>query len=92
MDWIVAFSHSNVFERWVSIALTEGRNRQIRKMIKSLGLTVVSLHRTSFAGINLKGLAEGNWLELSEKEMTVIQDAISAAAHSPTTVPIEYDE
>jgi len=66
--------------RTVEFTLMEGRNRQIRKMAEAVGLTVVRLHRTSFAGIGLKGLTEGNWCELSEKEMEVIQLAVQATS------------
>jgi len=47
-------------------------------MCAALGYEVVNLHRTSFSGISLKGLSEGNWKELTEKEMKVIQDAVAA--------------
>ena len=39
----------------LEFTLTEGRNRQIRKMTESLGYSVISLHRTKFCGISLKG-------------------------------------
>lgn len=32
------------------------------------------------AGLTLRGLKEGNWLELTEKEMIIIQDAVANAA------------
>lgn len=63
----------------LQITLIEGRNRQIRKMAEAVGLNVVALHRVTFAGITLKGLSEGNSLELSEKEMKIIQSALSQA-------------
>ena len=66
--------------RNVEIVLTEGRNRQIRKMAEALGLAVVNLHRTTFAGINLKGLSEGNWAEFSEKEMQIVKEALAASS------------
>lgn len=62
--------------RRLEITLTEGRNRQIRRMCESLGLQVMGLHRVNFAGIGLKGLARGNWCELDEAEMGVIQKAL----------------
>jgi len=37
------------------MTLVEGRNRQIRKMMQALGLTVVRLHRIEFMGIYLEG-------------------------------------
>ena len=49
--------------------LIEGRNRQIRKMVAAVGLEVVELHRTHFAGISLKGLSSNNWAELTAQEM-----------------------
>lgn len=58
--------------------LTEGRNRQIRRMSEAVGLNVKLLHRTQFAGISLKGLKEGDWLELNEKEMKIIKSALKS--------------
>ena len=67
----------------LQFTLTEGRNRQIRKMCSSLGYTVVDLHRTMFSGISLKGLSAGNWKELTENEMVIIQKAIKANTWAP---------
>jgi pseudouridine synthase len=61
----------------LEILLTEGRNRQIRKMVEAIGYQVMSLHRTSFSGITLSGLSEDNWAELNEKEMSIILKSIS---------------
>lgn len=60
----------------LQFTLREGRNRQIRRMAEAVGLTVVALHRTSFAGIGLKGVSEGNWAELSADEMRIIQKSL----------------
>ena len=38
-------------------------------MVSAVGLEVVALHRTQFAGITLKGLSRNNWAELTEREM-----------------------
>lgn len=51
------------------IVLYEGRNREIRKMCESLGLTVIRLKRTEIAGIKLGMLPQGRWRELNEKEV-----------------------
>ena len=55
-------------------------------MVSAIGFEVERLHRISFSGITLKGLSEGNWLELSEVEMKVIQDSVSAAEQSNDAV------
>ena len=62
--------------RKLEFTLMEGRNRQIRKMVEAIGCNVMTLHRTSFAGITLKGLSQGNWMELNEKEMEILQKAL----------------
>ncbi|MBQ7288374.1 MAG: rRNA pseudouridine synthase [Clostridia bacterium] len=49
--------------------ITEGRNRQIRRMCEAVGLTVIRLKRTEIAGVKLGMLPQGKWRELNEKEM-----------------------
>lgn len=49
--------------------ITEGRNRQIRRMCEAVGLTVIRLKRTEIAGVRLGMLPTGKWRELNEKEM-----------------------
>lgn len=43
----------------VEIALREGRNRQVRKMLEAVGHPVSALRRVSFAGVELEGLLSG---------------------------------
>ena len=52
------------------IILTEGRNRQIRRMCQALGYRVTQLHRVRIMSITIKGLEEGEWKELTEKEQS----------------------
>ena len=49
--------------------MREGRNRQIRKMMEEVGHPVVRLHRVSFGGIKLVGLARGQCRRLTRKEI-----------------------
>ncbi|MEW6248016.1 MAG: pseudouridine synthase [Nitrospirota bacterium] len=50
------------------IVLTEGRNRQIRRMCQALGYRVVSLQRVRIMHITLHGLRPGQWKNLTEQE------------------------
>lgn len=50
------------------IILTEGKNRQIRRMCELLDLKVVSLKRTRIGKLHLGNLAEGEWRYLSKNE------------------------
>lgn len=58
----------------VEITITEGRNRQVRRMFESLGFNVIFLKRVEIAGIRLGGLARGAWRYLSPKEIKKLKE------------------
>jgi 23S rRNA pseudouridine2605 synthase len=64
---------------WLLIELTEGRNRQIKRMGEAVGHPVRRLHRSRYAGIGLKGLRAGEWRPLSRDEVA----RVSRAAGEP---------
>ena len=53
----------------ITIEITEGRNRQVRKMCEAVGFPVKKLKRISFAGITLDGLTVGDYRELKPHEV-----------------------
>jgi len=59
------------------IVLTQGLNRQIRRMCDYLNYDVTSLKRTRIMNVNLEGIKVGEWRELTEKEMLEINNMIS---------------
>jgi pseudouridine synthase len=59
-------------ERAFRIILKEGRNRQIRRMVRRLGNEVVELKRTRVASVRLGRLAEGAWRHLSAEEVAAL--------------------
>ena len=50
------------------IILKEGKNRQIRRMVRKVGSTVVDLKRIRFSNITLSGINDGQWRFLTEAE------------------------
>lgn len=51
------------------IILTQGLNRQIRRMSKALGYNVIELERIRICSINVEGIDLGKWRHLSEEEV-----------------------
>jgi 23S rRNA pseudouridine2604 synthase len=58
------------------IILTEGRNRQIRRMCQALGYRVIKLHRTRIMHMTIKGLGSGEWKELTAQEREQLLQAL----------------
>ncbi|MCZ2723065.1 23S rRNA pseudouridine(2604) synthase RluF [Marinomonas sp. 15G1-11] len=58
------------------IVLTQGLNRQIRRMCEYLGYDVVRLKRTRIMNVRLEALRPGQWRDLTEDEMTQINGAV----------------
>jgi 23S rRNA pseudouridine2605 synthase/23S rRNA pseudouridine2604 synthase len=58
------------------IQLKEGRNRQIRRMVKKTGHHVTALKRVRVANIELGALPEGAWRHLTEKEIQQLLKSI----------------
>ncbi len=55
---------------WLEMTLTQGVNRQIRRMCRDLGLTILKLERIAHAGVSLGNLPEGKWRHLSPEEIS----------------------
>jgi len=58
-----------VSKRSFRIVLTQGLNRQIRRMCEALGFRVLRLERVRIMGIGLDGIGVGKWRVLSDDEM-----------------------
>src|SRR5215472_8895634 len=52
---------------WIALALREGRNREVRRVLEHLGLPVTRLIRLSFGPFQLGGLARGEVAEIPRK-------------------------
>ena len=59
----------------LKMTLTEGRNRQIRKMCEQAGLTVKRLSRISVGSLKLDGLPVGKWRYLESDEVEYLKKA-----------------
>lgn len=66
---------------WYHVTLSEGRNREVRRMFEALGLTVSRLMRVRYGPVELPSrLKRGMWMEMPEAE-------VCALAGLPPPVP-----
>ncbi len=72
---------------WIEITLREGRNRQIHRMLDSLGYSVLKLIRVSYAGITAKGLPLGHYRSLSQKEILEIRALVALPGETSRHIP-----
>lgn len=56
------------------ITLSQGLNRQIRRMCEGLGYKVIKLKRIRIMNISLKGIPEGTYRELSKEELKIVNE------------------
>jgi 23S rRNA pseudouridine2605 synthase len=60
-------------EPTVEITLTEGRNRQVRRMMEAVGADVVALVRVRIGSIGIGSLPVGGWRELTAAEVASLR-------------------
>ena len=66
-----------------NITLVQGLNRQIRRMCEYFGYEVTQLVRTRIMNVSLKGLALGDWRDLTPKEIDTIIALTGTSDASP---------
>jgi len=62
-------------EAVLEVALGEGRNREIRRMMEALGVTIHALRRVAFGPLSLGDLQRGSWRELTESEARGLRES-----------------
>lgn len=56
-------------ESHLTLTLTEGKNREIRRLCDAIGHPVTQLRRVQFGGLELKDLPPGRWRTLTDAEL-----------------------
>ncbi|MBU3156352.1 pseudouridine synthase [Clostridium estertheticum] len=66
---------SKISENTFGIILTQGLNKQIRRMSKTFGYIVVRLERIRIVDIKVDGIETGKWRYLTEKEVIELRNS-----------------
>ena len=76
-DWARPESVRRVEDRgkysWLEVVLTEGKNREVRRMMEAVGFKVLKLVRTRIGPLTLDGLQVGKWRELTPREVAALR-------------------
>lgn len=71
---------------WYHVALTEGRNREVRRMFEAVNLTVSRLIRTRYGSFVLpRGLKRGRWQEVSAEDVRTLMSTLGMKVPSASS-------
>jgi 23S rRNA pseudouridine2457 synthase len=69
-------------DTWLRLTLTEGKNRQVRRMTAAVGFPTLRLVREAIGPITLAGLTAGQWEALTATEQRSLTDSLRTARDS----------
>ncbi len=70
----------------IELTIHEGRNRQVKRMLESVGHRVQTLHRSAYGPLKLEGLEPGAWRELEPFEVERLR-AVTQDSRPPARGP-----
>ncbi len=66
---------------WYRVTISEGRNREVRRMMEAVGHAVSRLIRIRYGAMMLpRGLKRGAWMELGESDIKALMNAVGTTA------------
>jgi len=82
----VSYQGGQGANHWYHVTLKEGRNREVRRMWESLGVTVSRLQRVRYGCVQLpRGQKAGRWEDLDEKQMMELYESVGLHINKPDT-------
>ncbi|MGD1903676.1 MAG: pseudouridine synthase [Geitlerinemataceae cyanobacterium] len=73
----------NVPTTWIELVITEGRNRQVRRMTAAVGFPTLRLVRVAIANLTIDALEPGQWRDLTDAERDGLHRLCGFTASSP---------
>lgn len=78
--------------QWYNVTLTEGRNREVRRLWEAVGVQVSRLIRVRYGDLTLpKGLPRGGYRELDLPETNYLRTLVEMQEETVSKLPVERD-
>ncbi|MDC9590094.1 23S rRNA pseudouridine(2605) synthase RluB [Xenorhabdus sp. XENO-10] len=89
----IAFKGGEGINQWYNVTLTEGRNREVRRLWETVGVQVSRLIRVRYGDIDLpKGLPRAGWTELGLEQTNYLRQLVGLDEEVVTKVAVERDQ
>lgn len=86
------FAGGEGVNQWYNVTLTEGRNREVRRLWETVGVQVSRLIRVRYGDISLpKGLPRGGWMELDLSAVNYLRTLVGMDDETVTKLAVEKD-
>lgn len=88
----ISFQGGEGMNQWYNVTLTEGRNREVRRLWEAVDVQVSRLIRVRYGALGLpKGLPRGGWTELDLNAINYLRDMVGLAPETKSKMPVERD-
>ncbi|WP_312240571.1 23S rRNA pseudouridine(2605) synthase RluB [Pantoea sp.] len=88
----IKFGGGEGINQWFNVTLTEGRNREVRRLWEAVGVQVSRLIRVRYGDIPLpKGLPRGGWMELDLASVNYLRTLVEMKEETVTKLAVEKD-
>lgn len=88
----ISFQGGEGLNQWYNVTLTEGRNREVRRLWEAVGVQVSRLIRVRYGDLTLpKGLPRGGWQELPLENINYLRELVELKAESTSKLPVERE-
>lgn len=78
--------------QWYNVTLTEGRNREVRRLWEAVGVQVSRLMRVRYGEITLpKGIPRGGYTELDLEAINYLRELVGLQRETVSRLPVEKD-
>ncbi|MGM3193487.1 23S rRNA pseudouridine(2605) synthase RluB [Dickeya dadantii subsp. dieffenbachiae] len=78
--------------QWYNVTLTEGRNREVRRLWEAVGVQVSRLIRVRYGDIQLpKGLPRGGWMEMGLTDVNYLRELVQLTPETVSKLPVERE-